>query len=75
MRPPNRKIQYLNNNHCGWYIRYLNDDNIHIGYKIHKTSHEFTIIKQIEMIFSQNWDDSGHNIFLHNADDASNNKM
>lgn len=42
MKPQNKKIQYLNNNHYDLYIRYLSDDNTHIGSKIHRTSHKFT---------------------------------
>lgn len=43
MKPPNKEIQYLNNNHHDIYIKYFSDDNVHIGSKIHRTSHKFAM--------------------------------
>lgn len=64
MKPPNKEIQYLNNNHHDIYIRYFSDDNVHIGSNIHRTSHKFTMYYKTKVnFFLQNCDVSGHNIF------------
>lgn len=51
MKPPNKEIQYLNNNHHDIYIRYFSDDNVHIGSKIHRTSHKFTMYYKTKVNF------------------------
>lgn len=51
MKPPNKEIQYLNNNHHDIYIRYFSDDNVHIGSKLHRTSHKFTMYYKTKVNF------------------------
>lgn len=76
MKPPNKEIQYLNNNHHDIYIRYFSDDNVHICSKLHRTSHKFTMYYKTKVkFFFASCNVSGHNIFLHNANDNSNNKI
>lgn len=48
MKPPNKEIQYLNNNHHDIYIRYF---NVHIGSKMHRTSHKFTMYYKTKVKF------------------------